>query len=118
MTRALLAAMIAAALFLTTAAGAAKAEDGYDLWLRYPPVEADAAADYRASARCWWSPASPRRWAWRRMNWSAGCRACWGRPRNGRARSAATGPCWSGARETRPSRRWGWICPGWAPRAM
>jgi alpha-glucuronidase len=50
MTRALLAAMIAAALFLTTAAGAAKAEDGYDLWLRYPPVEAGAAADYRAAA--------------------------------------------------------------------
>lgn len=49
MTRALLAAMIAAALFLTTA-WAAKAEDGYDLWLRYPAVEADAAADYRAAA--------------------------------------------------------------------
>ena len=48
MTRALLAAMIAAALFLTTA-WAAKAEDGYDLWLRYPAVEA-GAADYRAAA--------------------------------------------------------------------
>ncbi len=50
MTRALLAAMIAAALFLTNAAGAAKAEDGYDLWLRYPAVEAGAAADYRVAA--------------------------------------------------------------------
>lgn len=49
MTRALLAAMIAAALFLTTA-WAAKAEDGYDLWLRYRPVEADAAGRYRAAA--------------------------------------------------------------------
>jgi alpha-glucuronidase len=49
MTRALLAAMIAAALSLTTA-WAAKAEDGYDLWLRYPAVEADGAADYRAAA--------------------------------------------------------------------
>ena len=49
MTRALLAAMIAAALFLTTA-WAAKAEDGYDLWLRYPAVEAGAATDYRAAA--------------------------------------------------------------------
>ena len=42
--------MIAAALFLTNAAGAAKAEDGYDLWLRYPAVEAGAAADYRVAA--------------------------------------------------------------------
>ncbi|MBA4001196.1 alpha-glucuronidase family glycosyl hydrolase [Brevundimonas sp.] len=49
MTRALLAAMIAAALFLTTA-WAAKAEDGYDLWLRYPAVEAGAATDYRVAA--------------------------------------------------------------------
>ena len=48
MTRALFAAMIAAALFLTTA-WAAKAEDGYDLWMRYRPVEA-GAADYRAAA--------------------------------------------------------------------
>ena len=48
MTRALLAAMIAAALFLTTA-WAAKAEDGYDLWLRYRPVEA-GAAEYRVAA--------------------------------------------------------------------
>ncbi|KSB88171.1 alpha-glucuronidase [Caulobacter vibrioides] len=29
---------------------AARAEDGYDLWLRYRPVEAGAATDYRASA--------------------------------------------------------------------
>ncbi|MFN3538067.1 MAG: alpha-glucuronidase family glycosyl hydrolase, partial [Brevundimonas sp.] len=49
MTRALLAAMIAAALFLTTA-WVAKAEDGYDLWLRYPAVEAGATTDYRAAA--------------------------------------------------------------------
>lgn len=49
MTRALLAAMIAAALFLTTA-WAAKAEDGYDLWLRYPAVEAGAGTDYRVAA--------------------------------------------------------------------
>ena len=49
MTRALLAAMIAAALFLTNAAGAAKAEDGYDLWLRYPAVEAGAAAPWVAA---------------------------------------------------------------------
>lgn len=28
----------------------AHAEDGYDLWLRYPPIEADAAGAYRAVA--------------------------------------------------------------------
>ncbi|MFN4295814.1 MAG: alpha-glucuronidase family glycosyl hydrolase [Brevundimonas sp.] len=49
MTRALLAAMIAAALFLTNA-WSAKAEDGYDLWLRYQAVEAGAVTDYRAAA--------------------------------------------------------------------
>jgi len=41
---------LAAVLLLMTAAaacGRAQAEDGYDLWLRYAPVEASAAADYR-----------------------------------------------------------------------
>ncbi len=41
-----------AALFLTLGAlpGAAQAEDGYDLWLRYRPLPADVQARDRARA--------------------------------------------------------------------
>lgn len=39
-----------AAAFLLMAAPAARAEDGYDLWLRYKPVEAGAKAPYVARA--------------------------------------------------------------------
>lgn len=37
-------------LWLLFAAGAAKAEDGYDLWLRYPAVEAASVGPYRETA--------------------------------------------------------------------
>ena len=39
-----------AAVLLFIAAPAARAEDGYDLWLRYKPVEASAKASYAARA--------------------------------------------------------------------
>ncbi|KQV56110.1 MULTISPECIES: alpha-glucuronidase family glycosyl hydrolase [unclassified Caulobacter] len=40
-----------AAALLLLIAPAARAEDGYDLWLRYKPVEASARAPYAAAAR-------------------------------------------------------------------
>jgi len=44
-----LAALLLAALMGLFSASA-NAEDGYDLWLRYRPVEAAAQRSYRASA--------------------------------------------------------------------
>lgn len=46
-------ALLASAMTLGLASGSAsgaRAEDGYDLWLRYRPVEAPAAGAYRAAA--------------------------------------------------------------------
>ena len=43
--------LIIAAAAAMALAPAARAEDGYDLWLRYQPVEASAAGPYRAVAR-------------------------------------------------------------------
>ena len=43
-------ALMLASLLILTSAGAARAEDGYDLWLRYRPVEAASADSYRAVA--------------------------------------------------------------------
>ena len=48
-----------AALVFVCAAAPAFAEDGYDLWLRYRPVEAQALASYRAAATEIAAPASP-----------------------------------------------------------
>jgi len=43
-------ATLAALLLVGTAAGEARAEDGYDLWLRYRPVEGAALKTYRSAA--------------------------------------------------------------------
>jgi alpha-glucuronidase len=40
----------AVALFLLTGSAAARAEDGYDLWLRYPAVSGERLPEYRAAA--------------------------------------------------------------------
>lgn len=117
MTRALLAAMIAAALFLTTA-WAAKAEDGYDLWLRYPAVEAGAGTDYRVAATQLVVAGDSPTLGVAVDELERGLSGLLGAVPDGRARSAGTGRCWSGARGMRPSRRWGWTCRGWTPRAM
>ena len=42
--------LFAALLSFVLLAGAVRAEDGYDLWLRYPPVEPSAAEPYRQAA--------------------------------------------------------------------
>jgi alpha-glucuronidase len=42
--------LLLAAMLVFIGAGAARAEDGYDLWLRYRPVEADRLQAYRALA--------------------------------------------------------------------
>ena len=42
--------LFAAALLLMLAAVPVQAEDGYDLWLRYRPLEAQALARYRPLA--------------------------------------------------------------------
>lgn len=47
--RVILAGLCAVVLFMA-GSGAARAEDGYDLWLRYRPVDAGAAAAYRSAA--------------------------------------------------------------------
>jgi alpha-glucuronidase len=43
---------------LMSVSSLARAEDGYDLWLRYLPIEASWAGRYRASIRAWVPPSS------------------------------------------------------------
>src|SRR5688572_15295420 len=50
LVRRLIRVTLAAVLLIATAAGQARAEDGYDLWLRYRPVEGAALKMYRSAA--------------------------------------------------------------------
>jgi alpha-glucuronidase len=52
---------ILAAAFLVLLAVPARAEDGYDLWLRYRPMEAGARAQYRPLATVIVSEGTSRR---------------------------------------------------------
>ena len=63
---------------------AARGEDGYDLWLRYKPVEAASAAPYRAAATEIVTRASPPPSRPRAANSNAALQGCSaGRPVSG-----------------------------------
>lgn len=68
--------MLGIAVALMACSASVRAEDGYDLWLRYVPLEPALAADYRTQLGEVAALTGRPRSVPREMSWFVGSRAC------------------------------------------